>query len=1116
MSENKSVQEGMFFVYIKADEVNKVKYSENEYTRNRILPKLNNDTINNILSGNNSIKFVGITADQQLYKPHKDANILVSALNHPNCKVKLTFRRNGAVWFDDIAELSTAGLLLYTISDLDLGKYDVSGEVLLDSEAIGIGTTSFDVAVFELDPFQVIIESQSMSQSQQLTANVDVTILHIPYSGPLKVGLFCSYCREIVLRDEVTVTNGKAIVSFNVSGHTAPFSLEFIVPERGYTAMIQLEGTMPHQRVPTPISANLKQNYQMSLFPQTGSINVQGVNITPSEVNNDSFFEVDGLVGNTINFTISQDTDLVSLTIYNPITQEIRHFDRVSVKAGDALSIEIEESHVIVFFAGIKSTLLYEGFFAAFKSTDSLVTIDVPTEVQAGGSLKLSVNNLSLKNEAEIFVLVFDKRKTHSSLYKAIGERVHSHLKGGLQYLPSQIQSNFEQRRYLFDDEYRKLKQEEDARSLRDEMMMEAEEEMMGMDDAPKMMMKSSKKGGRGMKLKAKMAPPSPKRAMPSSLGAPAPSPVAGPPADSEPTSSEELPTDLFEDFEEVLFVDTFNLASKEIKTIEIELADQITTWEVRLYGFQGLQFNEVVKNVSAVKTKFIQIRAPDIIDAENGDTSEIEVHYLTEIPGTIEVFLDDNPIIPKKDIESGDGVLMTSLNIKGVIHAVLETAQYNLEAVKQVHLPFEQSLIFTHMVHLYPGEPFNPPQEVQIFPNPLPLIRESVHALQGYPFGCAEQTSAKLGALAMAYKYHKSINSGEEVALLGMIKQGIGRLFTEFYNNSGKRFGLWSQESTDERTTIQVLRNLSPLFPILDDLQLSNYKNMLSDASSILIKSKIKSFELGVYSPNLLPDREVKDPLEAAWALLSSDLSNKEKYLEVIQKSANLTEEACKWESPLAWAGVLQATATLLRGLVKHEAELSEDIKKLYQKGFNYVMSNMINGRLFSTTDTLALIGLFTEIPRGDTKIKIDGDVKEITESFKISNEFIAQSNVYVHWIEEKIANPFADLPSLSTKLKIDVDKTKCRVGDELKLTIYTPSDLLCPVAAICLPPHIAMMKGGGNIQQHYLPFREDKSILLELACVRKGTGHIRVIVHDMYNMEQVVKTLPLVITAK
>ena len=88
--------------------------------------------------------------------------------------------------------------------------------------------------------------------------------------------------------------------------------------------------------------------------------------------------------------------------------------------------------------------------------------------------------------------------------------------------------------------------------------------------------------------------------------------------------------------------------------------------------------------------------------------------------------------------------------------------------------------------------------------------------------------------------------------------------------------------------------------------------------------------------------------------------------------------------------------------------------------------------------------------------------------------------------------------------------------MGDEVNLVIGAPSKLLCPVAAICLPPHIAMMKGGGNIQQHYLPFRESKNLLLELVCIRPGTGHIRIIVHDMYNMEQVIKPKPIAVDIK
>ncbi len=479
-----------------------------------------------------------------------------------------------------------------------------------------------------------------------------------------------------------------------------------------------------------------------------------------------------------------------------------------------------------------------------------------------------------------------------------------------------------------------------------------------------------------------------------------------------------------------------------------------------------------------------------------------------------VEVSLDNESLIESTNIKEGSGVLKTTIEKKGIIHAIIKTTEYTIEASKEVLLPFEQQLLYTHMVHLQPHQPFSPPQEITILSNPLPLIRESVHELQGYPFGCAEQASAKLGALALAFKYYKAIQSGEEVPILGMIKQGLGNLLSLYYNDSEHSFGLWNKDLFNRKTTIQVLRNLVPLFPLLDEFNLGDHRSKLNSAAQSLIKDNMKSYILGVYSSKFIPkDEVIKDPMAAAWALQSNDVPNRDKWLKVIQENAKVTEETCKWESPLAWAGELQATPEILRALIRHEAYLNDDLKKLYSKGFHYVMNNMVNGRLFSTTDTLALIGLFTDIPIIETKIKKNEEIIEINESYKIKDDFTAQTHVYVHWNEEKSFNPFKDLPTMSEKLHFKVDKKNCKIGDELKLVINAPSDLFCPVAAICFPPHVAMLKGGGNVQQHYLPFRGDKTILLELVCIRNGTGHIRVIVHDMYNKKQVIKPNPLVI---
>ncbi|MHA1717657.1 MAG: hypothetical protein ACTSXP_18600 [Promethearchaeota archaeon] len=407
------IREGVFFTFIDGKKSKAIEYHSKNYSGPVILSKIDKKSLKEILDGAIGVKFLGITTDQQLYRPGSEVHVLATALDYPGCDVKLVFRMNGVLLFDDDATLSSAGILDHVISSLDIGKYDVSCSVQLDDTEVPIGTATFEVAEFELDPFQVTIESQSMSERQILTANINVSVLHQPYSGPLDVGLYCSFCRRVVLRDKINCTNGKGVVSFNVSGHTAPFSLEFVAPGLGYTARIQLEGTMPHQRKRTPISFNLQTDYTMSLFPQTGSIGVQGVNIYKGNKNPASMFEVGSPVGDTVVLKVLKDTSLVAVSIYNPITKEISHLNHEHVKAGMEIRIDTGESHVIVFFAGVINKKLHEGFFVGFRSPEPSVELSVPERARSGEPIEISLKNQSGSNygPTECLILVFDKRK---------------------------------------------------------------------------------------------------------------------------------------------------------------------------------------------------------------------------------------------------------------------------------------------------------------------------------------------------------------------------------------------------------------------------------------------------------------------------------------------------------------------------------------------------------------------------------------------------------------------------------------------------------------------------------------------------------------------------------
>ena len=1027
-----SIQEGIFYTYVNPSKEKKVKYMEKEYDKPKLLPSLSLANINTIMRSTEKLAFVGITTDQQLYRPHKDVKVLITALNYPDASVRITVRKEGAFWLDDTINLSPTGLGMYTLLNIDIGKYDVSGEILINDNAIGIGTASFDVAVFELAPFQVIIKQQTMSKEQRLSANITASIFHQPYSGQLKVGLFCSYCRNVVLRDEITCLKGEGMVSFDVSGHTAPFSLEFIVPDRGYTAMIQLEGTMPHQRVLTPISSNLEQNYQMSLFPQTGSIAIQGINITPSEKTTGSKFKVDQIVMDEINIEITENIKYMGITVYNPIDQVITYLDYNDLKRGIVKKVLTGRSHIIVFLACVEKDTLFEAFFVGFKSINMLPRLNVPDTIEAGTSLTVEVNNPS-HDKSEIFLIVFDKRKTHSSLYKAIGGHIHEHLKQNLIDLPTKLLENQrlrEQKDKLVGDSSGSSTSEIDKQDidvLRKGMLKKLRKVrsfqgiMASSDDTPTSLAQPSFTANYMMTLGSSFPPLSP---------APSISTITSESKNSEQTE-QALTMDIFEEFEDILYCETLVIDENTKKTINIDLANQITTWEIRMYTFQGLLFQETIKDIKAIKTKYIQIRAPEIIDVENGDSAEIEIHYLSDAQGTLEVLLDDKYLIAPTAIEAIEGKITTILAKHGMIRAILKTPKSQIECDKEVHLPFEQKLVYTHMVHVRPGEKYFSLQPVQIFPNPLPLIRGSVHALQGYPFGCAEQTSAKLGALALAYEYHKSIRSGEEHPLEGMLVQGMSRLMNLYYNSSLNEFGLWSSEQANVKVTIQILGNLAPAYKLLEFLHLNDYKISLDAAIKNLIEQNITSFDLLPYSSKFLPKNALTDPLEIALALIYSieDIMNQNELLNTIQRLVVVESDECYWSSPLAWAGTLQTTCCVLQALISHNDDLSPELHELYDKGLKFVMKHMINGRLFSTTDTLALIRFFTSIPQQMVRIKMNDRFIEVLEPLTVTDEFEAESDVYIHWLETKLADPFALLPEGINPIELNLVKKDYKI---------------------------------------------------------------------------------------
>ncbi len=291
----------------------------------------------------------------------------------------------------------------------------------------------------------------------------------------------------------------------------------------------------------------------------------------------------------------------------------------------------------------------------------------------------------------------------------------------------------------------------------------------------------------------------------------------------------------------------------------------------------------------------------------------------------------------------------------------------------------------------------------------------------------------------------------------------------------------------------------------------------MLSKSAKKLLELGVTSFDLIPYSIQFRP-REVSTDVGVVAKNLIYDedasIKQKKKWLRLIKVAAREEKDSCWWNSSITWAGKLETTAIVLRALAKNRSHMSTSLQVLYQKGFSYIGKNLINGRLFSTTDTFALINLLTELPAGNPRIKImDDSWMKVTKSITIQDPFVTKSHVIVSWTEEQLASPFDHLPNDGLEASVTVDRRKVHLGETITLYIHLPSDAFCVAVSVCLPPQLAHLKGGGNVQQCYFPLERNRESKMVLTAVRRGHGHVRVVLHEMYDPEKTYKAKPILI---
>ncbi len=330
------------------------------------------------------------------------------------------------------------------------------------------------------------------------------------------------------------------------------------------------------------------------------------------------------------------------------------------------------------------------------------------------------------------------------------------------------------------------------------------------------------------------------------------------------------------------------------------------------------------------------------------------------------------------------------------------------------------------------------------------------------------------------------------------LLSAGVARLH-QFQHDDGM-FSIWCGGHKEAGITARVAHRISSV-PGAED--------MLGKAVAALVKA-------GHRDNQLLPlDRRFADKLRTvkdAVALYFHGNGERERAFDTLKHLARVDGETARWEGKAEWGywgGNLEATADATR-VMWHARD------PLFRAGFQYVGSKVVNGMLFSTADTRALVELFAAIDRTGSRARVDGRETTITEPVVAQEVEALEDDLVVRVDEEREIDWLA--PRRDFAFKLDVKPTKAKLGERVKVTITLKDESICPLARIWLPGPLALLRAGANAQTACLPVgvsgwrQVGKGHLeVEAVAVRRGRGAVRVAVHDLYDAEKIGVASPI-----
>jgi hypothetical protein len=234
----------------------------------------------------------------------------------------------------------------------------------------------------------------------------------------------------------------------------------------------------------------------------------------------------------------------------------------------------------------------------------------------------------------------------------------------------------------------------------------------------------------------------------------------------------------------------------------------------------------------------------------------------------------------------------------------------------------------------------------------------------------------------------------------------------------------------------------------------------------------------------------------EDAVAYYFAGNDERDQALQLLRDTAQHDGSRVYWKSQAAWGGNLEVTADAARVMIDAHTDL-------FRPAFAYVTSKLINGMLYSTADTRALVELLAAL-KFDRAAQAIIDRREVALSeVSIGKEVTALNDNLIVRVDEEIEINHLE-PRADFKFEVKASKNRLAVGERIQITVRPKETTIAPLARLFLPGNLALLKGGANAQTAYLPI-ESESLTVDAVAVRSGRGRLYASVHDMYDAEKI-----------